>query len=66
MLHGARNLDGHPHGTQGLALITNVFLSAYELQVEVGIPPEAVVLELDASKVPAEVMERAVEMGIFE
>lgn len=47
-------------------LILSVFLSAYELQVEVGIPPEAVVLELYASKVPAEVMERAAEMGIFE
>jgi len=47
-------------------LILSVFLSAYELQVEVGIPPEAVLLELYASKEPAEVMERAAEMGIFE
>jgi ketol-acid reductoisomerase len=47
-------------------LILSVFLSAYELQVEAGIPPEAVVLELYGSKEPAEVMERAAEMGIFE
>ncbi len=47
-------------------LIINVFLSAYELQVEAGIPPEAVLLELYASKEPAEVMERVAEMGIFE
>ncbi|HZC19501.1 MAG TPA: ketol-acid reductoisomerase [Rubrobacteraceae bacterium] len=47
-------------------LILSVFLSAYELQVEAGIPPEAVLLELYASKEPAEVMERAAEMGIFE
>ena len=47
-------------------LILSVFLSAYELQVEAGIPPEAVLLELYASKEPAEIMERAAEMGIFE
>ena len=48
------------------SLITNVFLSTYELQAEAGIPPEAVLLELYASKEPAEVMERAAEMGPFE
>jgi ketol-acid reductoisomerase len=47
-------------------LIISVFLSAYELQVDAGIPPEAVLLELYASKEPAEVMERAADMGIFE
>ena len=47
-------------------LVLSVFLSAYELQVEAGIPPEAVLLELYASKEPAAVMERAAEMGIFE
>ena len=47
-------------------LILSVFLSAYELQVEAGTPPEAVLLELYASKEPAEVMERAADMGIFE
>jgi ketol-acid reductoisomerase len=47
-------------------LILSVFLSAYELQVEAGIPPEAVLLELYASKEPAEVMERAAEMGLFD
>ena len=47
-------------------LILSVFVSAYELQVEAGIPPEAVLLELYASKEPAEIMERAADMGIFE
>ncbi len=47
-------------------LIINVFLSAYELQVEADIPPEAVLLELYAFKEPTEVMERAADMGIFE
>jgi ketol-acid reductoisomerase len=47
-------------------LILSVFLSAYELQVEAGVPPEAVLLELYASKEPVEVMERAADMGIFE
>lgn len=47
-------------------LILSVFLSAYELQVGAGIPPEAVLFELYASKEPAEVMERAADLGIFE
>jgi ketol-acid reductoisomerase len=47
-------------------LILSVLLIAYELQVEAGIPPEAVLLELYASKEPAEIMDRAAEMGIFE
>ena len=47
-------------------LIVAVFLSAYEVQVEAGLPPEAVLLELYASKEPAEVMERIADTGIFE
>jgi ketol-acid reductoisomerase len=47
-------------------LILSVFLSAYELQVEAGIPPEAVLLEMYASKEPAEIMERIADMGLFE
>lgn len=46
-------------------LIFGVFLSAYEVQVEAGIPPEAVLLELYASKEPAEIMDRVAEDGIF-
>ena len=47
-------------------LILGVLLSAYELQVEAGLPPEAVLLELYASKEPAEIMERVADTGIFE
>jgi ketol-acid reductoisomerase len=46
-------------------LIMGVFLSAYELQVEAGISPEAVLLEMYVSKEPAEIMEQAAEMGLF-
>ncbi len=47
-------------------LVLAVFLSAFEVQVEAGLPPEAVLLELYASKEPAEVMERVADTGIFE
>jgi ketol-acid reductoisomerase len=47
-------------------LLMGVFLSAYELQVDAGIPPEAVLLEMYVSKEPAEIMERIADMGIFE
>jgi ketol-acid reductoisomerase len=47
-------------------LLMGVFLSAYELQVEAGIPPEAVLLEMYLSKEPAEIMERIAEVGLFE
>lgn len=47
-------------------LILGVLLSAYELQVEAGLPPEAVLLELYVSKEPAEIMERVADSGIFE
>jgi ketol-acid reductoisomerase len=40
-------------------------LSAYELQVEAGIPPEAVLLEMYVSKEPADIMERVAEVGLF-
>ena len=40
-------------------------MSAYELQVEAGIPPEAVLLEMYVSKEPAEIMERVAEVGLF-
>jgi ketol-acid reductoisomerase len=43
-----------------------VFLSAYELQVEAGISPEAVLLEMYLSKEPAEIMEQIAEVGLFE
>jgi ketol-acid reductoisomerase len=47
-------------------LVIAVFLSAYEVQIEAGLPPEAVLLELYASKEPAEVMERVADTGIFD
>jgi ketol-acid reductoisomerase len=47
-------------------LIMGVFLSAYELQVEAGIPPEAVLLEMYVSKEPAEIMKQIAEVGLFE
>jgi ketol-acid reductoisomerase len=47
-------------------LLMGVFLSAYELQVEAGIPPEAVLLEMYVSKEPAEIMDRIAEVGLFE
>ena len=46
-------------------LIMGIFLSAYELQVEASIPPEAVLLEMYVSKEPAEIMERVAEVGLF-
>ena len=46
-------------------LVISVFLAAYEVQIEAGLPPEAVLLELYASKEPAEVMERIADVGIF-
>lgn len=46
-------------------LIMGVLLSAYEVQIEAGLPPEAVLLELYVSKEPAEVLERVADMGIF-
>ena len=51
---------------QGMcSLFMGVFLSAYELQVEAGIPPEAVLLEMYVPKEPAEIMERVAEVGLF-
>ena len=47
-------------------LLMGVFLSAYELQVEAGIAPEAVLLEMYLSKEPAEIMEQIAEVGLFE
>jgi ketol-acid reductoisomerase len=47
-------------------LLIGVFLSAYELQVEAGVPPEAVLLEMYVSKEPVEIMVRIAEEGIFE
>lgn len=47
-------------------LIMGVFLSAFELEVEAGIPPEAALLELYVSKEPAEIMERAAQQGMFK
>jgi ketol-acid reductoisomerase len=47
-------------------LLMGVFLSAYELQVEAGISPEAVLLEMYLSREPAELMEQIAEVGLFE
>jgi ketol-acid reductoisomerase len=47
-------------------LLMGVFLSAYELQVEAGISPEAVLLEMYLSREPAEIMEQIAEVGLFE
>ncbi|MBX6762453.1 MAG: ketol-acid reductoisomerase [Rubrobacteraceae bacterium] len=47
-------------------LIMRIFLAAFELEVEAGIPPEAALLELYVSKEPAEIFERAAEVGFFE
>lgn len=47
-------------------LIWGVLFSAFEVEVEAGLPPEAVVLELYASGEPAEMFEMAANMGLVE
>lgn len=47
-------------------LIWGVIFSAFEVQVEAGLPPEAVVLELYGSGEPAEMMEMAADQGLVE
>ena len=47
-------------------LIWGVLYSAFEVQVEAGLPPEAVVLELYGSGEPAEMMEMAANRGLME
>lgn len=47
-------------------LIWAVFYSAFEVEVEAGLPPEAVVLELYASGEPSEMLEMAASRGLVE
>lgn len=47
-------------------LIWAVFYSAFEVEVEAGLPPEAVVLELYASGEPSEMLEMASSRGLVE
>lgn len=47
-------------------LIWGVLYSAFEVQVEAGLPPEAVVLELYGSGEPAEMFEMAADRGLVE
>lgn len=47
-------------------LIWGVLYSAFEVEVEAGLPPEAAVLELYASGEPAEMLEMAASRGLVE
>lgn len=46
-------------------IIYNVFVEAFKLQVEMGHPEEAVLMEMYLSKEPAVMMEKAAEIGFF-
>ncbi|WP_122644662.1 ketol-acid reductoisomerase [Luxibacter massiliensis] len=46
-------------------IIYNVFVEAFKLQVEMGHPEEAVLMEMYLSKEPAVMMEKAAEVGFF-
>lgn len=46
-------------------IIYNVFMEAFKLQVEMGHPEEAVLMEMYMSKEPAVMMEKAAEVGLF-
>lgn len=47
-------------------LIWSVLYSAFEVEAEAGLPPEAVVLELYASGEPSEMLEMAASRGLVE
>lgn len=47
-------------------LILHVLEGAFKVQVEAGLPAEAVLLEMYVSKEPAEIFTRAAEAGLFE
>lgn len=47
-------------------LVWGVLFSAFEVEVEAGLPPEAAVLELYASGEPAEMFEMAASKGLIE
>ncbi|WP_157148929.1 ketol-acid reductoisomerase [Brachyspira pilosicoli] len=47
-------------------IIYNVFVEAFKLQVEMGHPEEAVLMEMYLSKEPAVMMEKAAEVGFFK
>lgn len=47
-------------------LIMKVMEAAFAVQVEAGLPPEAVLLELYLSREPAEVFAHAAEIGLFK
>ena len=47
-------------------IIYNVFMEAFKLQVEMGHPEEAVLMEMYLSKEPAVMMEKAAEVGFFK
>jgi ketol-acid reductoisomerase len=46
-------------------IIYNVFVEAFKLEVEMGHPEEAVLMEMYLSKEPAVMMEKAAEVGFF-
>lgn len=46
-------------------IIYNVFVEAFKLQVEMGHPEEAVLMEMYLSKEPAVMMKKAAEVGFF-
>ncbi len=46
-------------------IIYNVFVEAFKLQVEMGHPEEAVLMEMYLSKEPAVMLEKAAEVGFF-
>ncbi|MBI9095869.1 MAG: ketol-acid reductoisomerase [Sphaerochaeta sp.] len=47
-------------------IIYNVFVEAFKLEVEMGHPEEAVLMEMYLSKEPAVMMEKAAEVGFFK
>jgi ketol-acid reductoisomerase len=47
-------------------IIYQVFLEAFKLQVEMGHPEEAVLMEMYLSKEPAVMLEKAVDVGFFK
>ena len=47
-------------------IIYNVFNEVFQCEIEMGHPPEAVLMEMYVSKEPAVMMEKAAELGLFK
>jgi len=47
-------------------IIYNVFHEVFQCEIEMGHPPEAVLMEMYVSKEPAVMMEKAAEVGLFK